>query len=92
MERTVGYFDRFELFQNKDGQPERAATTTLQSVDTAVDDWYDNYWDIAMKYCEGNVQAAEHFMDTSVFMFYYRIKQKAGWVKWHNEQMKATGS
>jgi len=41
-----------------------------------------------MKYCEGDIRAAEHFMDTSVFMFYYRIKQKAAWVGWKNEQAK----
>jgi len=41
-----------------------------------------------MKYNEGNIQAAEHFMDTSVFMFYYRIRQKAEYNKWYNEQMK----
>ena len=88
MERTVGYFDRFELFQNKGGQPERAAAATLKSVTAQVDDWYDSFWDISMKYCEGDVRAAEHFMDTSVFMFYYRIKQKAAWVGWKNEQAK----
>jgi hypothetical protein len=41
-----------------------------------------------MKYCEGSVDAAERFMDTSVFMFYYRIKQKAQYNNWHNEQLK----
>jgi len=41
-----------------------------------------------MKYCDGDLQAAEHMMDTSVFMFYYRIKQKAHYAKWHNEQMQ----
>lgn len=91
MERTISYFDRFELFQNKDGQPERATTTALISVTTSVDDWYDSFWEIALKYCDGNLRAAEHFMDTSVFMFYYRIKQKASWLKWQNQQMKATG-
>ena len=88
MERAVGYFDRFELFKDKKGQPERAATEPLKSVAAQVDDWYDSFWDIAMKYCEGNVRAAEHFMDTSVFMFYYRIKQKATWAAWHNKQVK----
>ncbi|WP_276135029.1 hypothetical protein [Polluticoccus soli] len=56
---------------------------------TRIDDWYDSFWDIAMKYCEGNVEAAERFMDTSVFMFYYRIKQKAAYVNWHNRQMRS---
>ncbi|MCB0699136.1 MAG: hypothetical protein KDC11_04775 [Chitinophagaceae bacterium] len=88
MERAVGYFDRFELFQNKNRQPERIATEPLKSVATQVDDWYDGFWDISMKYCEGDVRAAEHFMDTSVFMFYYRIKQKADWVEWHHKQVK----
>jgi hypothetical protein len=44
-----------------------------------------------MKHCEGNLQAAEHMMDTSVFMFYYRIKQKAQYVQWYNEQIKSKG-
>ena len=39
-----------------------------------------------MKYSEGDIRAAEHFMDTSVFMFYYRIKQKAAWVEWKNKE------
>lgn len=85
MERTVGYFDRFELFQNKNGQSERTTSTALKSVTAQVDDWYDSFWDIALKYCDGDVKAAEHFMDTGVFMFYYRIKQKAAWVQWKNE-------
>ena len=85
MEGVVRYFDRFELFQNKNGQPERTAAEPLKSVASTVDDWYDSFWDISMKYCDGDVRAAEHFMDTSVFMFYYRIKQKAQWMKWHNE-------
>ena len=42
-----------------------------------------------MKYCEGNVEAAERFMDTSVFMFYYRIKQKSAYINWQNEMRKA---
>jgi hypothetical protein len=41
-----------------------------------------------MKYCEGDIQAAEHMMDTSVFMFYYRIKQKAQYGQWYSEQVK----
>jgi len=41
-----------------------------------------------MKYNEGDIRAAEHMMDTSVFMFYYRIRQKAQYAKWHNEQMQ----
>jgi len=87
MERTVGYFDRYELFQSKKGAAQRP-DATIRSVDAQVDDWYDGFWDIAMKYCEGDLQAAEHMMDTSVFMFYYRIKQKAHYTKWHNEQMQ----
>ncbi|MCB0697704.1 MAG: hypothetical protein KDC07_10085 [Chitinophagaceae bacterium] len=58
------------------------------SVPARVDEWYDSFWDIALKYCEGNVRDAEHFMDTGVFNFYYRIRQKANWLKWHNEQFK----
>jgi hypothetical protein len=42
-----------------------------------------------MKYNEGDIEAAEHFMDTSVFMFYYRMKQKAAYAQWHNEQIRA---
>lgn len=57
-----------------------------------VDEWYDSFWDIAMKYNEGDIRAAEHFMDTSVFMFYYRIRQKSKWADWHNEQVKQAGS
>jgi hypothetical protein len=53
-----------------------------------VDEWYDGFWDIAMKYNEGDMRAAEHMMDASVFMFYYRIRQKAQYAKWHNEQMQ----
>jgi hypothetical protein len=41
-----------------------------------------------MRYNEGDVKAAEHFMDTSVFMFYYRIKQKTAYAKWYEAQMK----
>jgi hypothetical protein len=41
-----------------------------------------------MKYCDGSIEAAERFMDTSVFMFYYRIKQKTAYVNWQSEQMK----
>lgn len=91
MERTVRYFDRFELFQNKEQQPERADAATLTSVTIQVDDWYDSFWDVAMKYNEGNIEAAEHFMDCSVFMFYYRLRQKAKWVEWHNKQVKGEG-
>ena len=92
MEGVVRYFDRFELFQNKNGQSERTATEPLKSVGATVDDWYDSFWDISMKYCDGDVRAAEHFLDTSVFMFYYRIKQKAQWMTWHNEIASRTSS
>ncbi|RYE04714.1 MAG: hypothetical protein EOP51_35085 [Sphingobacteriales bacterium] len=88
MERTIRYFDKYELFQSKTGGTERAATTTLQSVADKVDKWYDSFWDISMKYCEGNIAEAEQFMDTSVFMYYYRIRQKASYVLWHNQQLK----
>ena len=91
MERTISYFDRFELFQRKDGATEQPDAPVLASITSRVDEWYDSFWDIALKYCEGDIKAAEHFMDTSVFMFYYRIKQKANWLKWYNEQMKAAG-
>ncbi|MEZ5017007.1 MAG: hypothetical protein R2800_08130 [Flavipsychrobacter sp.] len=90
MEGAVRYFDRYELFQNKDRQPQRP-DAHLRSVATQVDEWYDNFWDVALKYNDGNLQAAEHFMDTSVFMYYYRVKQKAAWVDWHNEEMKKVG-
>lgn len=89
MEGTIRYFDRFELFQSKGGNAEQP--DALRSVAARVDEWYDGFWDIAMKYNEGNIQAAEHFMDTSVFMFYYRIRQKAEYNKWYNEQMKGVG-
>jgi hypothetical protein len=92
MERTVGYFDRFELFQPKNGNAERAAAASTTSVGAQVDAWYDGFWDISMKYCEGNIQAAEYLMDTSVFMFYYRIKQKAHYAQWHNEQQQRRSS
>lgn len=41
-----------------------------------------------MRYTEGDLRAAEHFIDTTVFMYYYRIRQKAAYITWHNEQMK----
>lgn len=88
MERTIGYFARYDLFQHKERQPERDNAAKLKSVAAQVDDWYDSFWDIAMKYNDGDVRAAEHFMDCSVFLFYYRIKQKAQWLEWHNEQVK----
>lgn len=59
------------------------------SVAAQVDEWYDNFWDVSLKYNEGDIRAAEHFMDTGVFMFYYHIKQKANYAQWHNEQMKS---
>jgi hypothetical protein len=43
-----------------------------------------------MKYSEGNLHAAEHFMDCGVFMFYYRMKQKVAYIQWRNEQQKTT--
>ncbi len=87
MERAVGYFEQYELFQPKERSAEQPAAST-RSISAQVDEWYDGFWDIAMKYNEGNLQAAEHMMDTSVFMFYYRIKQKAAYIRWHNEQQK----
>lgn len=88
MEGVVRYFDRYELFQQKNGNPKQP-DTAIRSVAAQVDEWYDNFWDIALKYNEGDLQAAEHFMDTSVFMLYYRIKQKAAYAQWHNEQVKS---
>jgi hypothetical protein len=54
-------------------------------VGTRVEEWYDGFWDIAMKYNEGDIRAAEHFMDAGVYMFYYRIKQKAAYFNWRKE-------
>lgn len=89
MERTIRYFERYQLFQNSGRQPERTTPNSLKSVAATVDDWYDSFWDISMKYCDGDIKAAEHFMDTSVFMFYYRIKQKATWLSWKSKQAQA---
>lgn len=88
MERTIGYFERYELFQPKERDAERT-DATIRSVAAQVDEWYDSFWDICMKHCEGNLQAAEHIMDSSVFMFYYRVRQKAKYAEWYNERMKA---
>jgi hypothetical protein len=89
MERTIGYFERYELFQSKERTAKRP--DALRSVEAQVDDWYDGFWDICMKHNEGNLQAAEHMMDTGVFMFYYRIRQKTQYAQWYNEQMKSKG-
>jgi hypothetical protein len=85
MERTVGWFDQYGLFQQAAGNIERADAAAIKSISGRVEAWYDGFWDIAMKYNEGDVRAAEHFMDTGVYMFYYRIKQKAGYYNWKKE-------
>jgi hypothetical protein len=92
MERSIQYFERYELFQPKGGGAERDTAAALKPVATRVDEWYDSFWDAALKYCEGNIAQAEEFMNTNVFMYYYRIRQKAAYIQWHNDSLKKSAA
>lgn len=42
----------------------------------------------AMKMCEGNIEAADYMLDTTVYNWFYRMQQKAKYGKWMEKQMK----
>jgi len=53
-----------------------------------IDKWYASFTDTAYRLNEGNVTEAENMMDCSVYMWYYRMKNKIAYIDWHNEKTK----
>jgi hypothetical protein len=51
-------------------------------------DLYDGYTQTAMKYCDGDTQKADYFLDTSFYQYFYRLKQSKEFNEWKVEQMK----
>lgn len=84
MARIIKSFDRYGLF-DKSGQ---RASDPYASVEGKISDWYKSFNDIAYGYCEGDVQKAEHFLDCSVYMFYWRMVQKKDYIEKYNESIK----
>lgn len=53
-----------------------------------IDKLYDSYRQMALRHCQGDTQKAEYYLDTSVYMYYYRLVQSNEYITWHNEQIK----
>lgn len=58
------------------------------SVQGKINDLYDNTIQIAYRYCEGDTQKAEHFMDATVYQFYYRMAHKKMFYDWQEQSVK----
>lgn len=41
-----------------------------------------------MKVSEGDFQAADYFLDCSIFEFYHRLKTRNNYVDWYNKEME----
>lgn len=78
-------FKRHGLFQDEGGSDKGINTTAPHK---RVEDLYDSYRQTALRFCKGDMQKADYFLDTSVYEYFYRIVQENKYIEWHNENMK----
>lgn len=53
-----------------------------------IEDFNDSFYQTVLRYCEGDIEKADYFINCNVNEYYYRLYEKGKWVSWHNKQIK----